>query len=64
MPVATEVTFYLWYVGLQFNLCILLNKIPFLVTQELFEGYYFCQAQSEEYFSWSHPREGHPTILR
>jgi N-carbamoylputrescine amidase len=35
-----------------------------ILIQELFEGYYFCQAQSEEYFSWSHPREGHPTILR
>ena len=35
-----------------------------VLIQELFEGYYFCQAQREEYFGRAHPREGHPTIGR
>eukprot|EP00249_Psilotum_nudum_P000784 c12904_g1_i1 orf=148-1284(+) len=35
-----------------------------VLIQELFEGYYFCQAQREDYFQRAHPREGHPTILR
>lgn len=32
--------------------------------QELFEGYYFCQAQKEDYFHRAKPRKEHPTILR
>lgn len=32
--------------------------------QELFEGYYFCQAQREDFFQRAKPYEGHPTILR
>ncbi|KAF5954862.1 hypothetical protein HYC85_007718 [Camellia sinensis] len=32
--------------------------------QELFEGYYFCQAQREDFFQRAKPHEGHPTILR
>jgi N-carbamoylputrescine amidase len=35
-----------------------------VLIQELFEGYYFCQAQREDFFARSHPREGHPTIQR
>lgn len=35
-----------------------------VLIQELFEGYYFCQAQREDFFSRAKPREGHPTILR
>ncbi|MCO5582340.1 hypothetical protein L7F22_036234 [Adiantum nelumboides] len=32
--------------------------------KELFEGYYFCQAQRGDYFSRAKPRMGHPTIVR
>lgn len=32
--------------------------------QELFEGYYFCQAQREDFFRRAKPYEGHPTIQR
>jgi len=35
-----------------------------ILIQELFEGYYFCQAQREDYFQRAKPRKGHPTILR
>ncbi|KAH9314294.1 hypothetical protein KI387_022921, partial [Taxus chinensis] len=35
-----------------------------ILIQELFEGYYFCQAQREHYFARAKPRKGHPTILR
>lgn len=35
-----------------------------VLIQELFEGYYFCQAQREDYFARSHPRAGNPTIER
>ncbi|KAF6165894.1 hypothetical protein GIB67_012791 [Kingdonia uniflora] len=31
---------------------------------ELFEGYYFCQAQREDYIQRAKPYKGHPTILR
>lgn len=32
--------------------------------QELFEGYYFCQAQREDFFQRAKPYKNHPTILR
>lgn len=32
--------------------------------QELFEGYYFCQAQREDFFQRAKPYKEHPTILR
>lgn len=35
-----------------------------VLIQELFEGYYFCQAQRGDYFARAKPRKGHPTILR
>ncbi|KAL2652724.1 hypothetical protein R1flu_020852 [Riccia fluitans] len=35
-----------------------------VLIQELFEGYYFCQAQREDFFKRAGPREGHPTIQR
>ncbi|BBM96754.1 N-carbamoylputrescine amidase [Marchantia polymorpha subsp. ruderalis] len=35
-----------------------------ILIQELFEGYYFCQAQREDFFKRAQPREGHPTIQR
>lgn len=35
-----------------------------ILIQELFEGYYFCQAQRGDYFARAKPRKGHPTILR
>ncbi|KZV17978.1 N-carbamoylputrescine amidase [Dorcoceras hygrometricum] len=35
-----------------------------ILIQELFEGYYFCQAQREDFFQRSKPYKGHPTILR
>lgn len=35
-----------------------------LHLQELFEGYYFCQAQKEDFFHRAKPRKEHPTILR
>ncbi|KAL2652726.1 hypothetical protein R1flu_020854 [Riccia fluitans] len=35
-----------------------------VLIQELFEGYYFCQAQREDFFKRARPREGHPTIER
>ena len=31
--------------------------------QELFEGYYFCQSQREDFFQRAKPYKGHPTIL-
>lgn len=35
-----------------------------VLIQELFEGFYFCQAQREDFFKRAKPYEGHPTILR
>ncbi|XP_031503615.1 N-carbamoylputrescine amidase [Nymphaea colorata] len=35
-----------------------------VLIQELFEGYYFCQAQKKEYFGRAKPYDGHPTIQR
>lgn len=35
-----------------------------ILPPELFEGPYFCKTQSEEFFSWAHPIEGHPTISK
>lgn len=35
-----------------------------ILIQELFEGYYFCQAQREDFFLLSKPYKGHPTIQR
>ncbi|KAF2321612.1 hypothetical protein GH714_000636 [Hevea brasiliensis] len=34
-----------------------------ILIQELFEGYYFCQAQREDFFQRAKPYEGHPTIF-
>lgn len=34
-----------------------------ILPSELFEGPYFCKVESDEYFSWAKPFEGHPTIL-
>lgn len=35
-----------------------------ILPPELFEGPYFCKTQSEEFFSWAHPLEGHPTVSK
>ncbi|KAG1331699.1 N-carbamoylputrescine amidase [Cocos nucifera] len=35
-----------------------------ILIQELFEGYYFCQAQRADFFQRAKPYKGHPTILR
>ncbi|KAJ1408463.1 Carbon-nitrogen hydrolase [Sesbania bispinosa] len=35
-----------------------------VLIQELFEGYYFCQAQREDFFQRAKPYKGHPTIMR
>uniref|UniRef100_A0A2N9INN0 CN hydrolase domain-containing protein n=1 Tax=Fagus sylvatica TaxID=28930 RepID=A0A2N9INN0_FAGSY len=35
-----------------------------ILIQELFEGYYFCQAQKEDFFQRAKPYNSHPTILR
>ncbi|XP_024017013.1 N-carbamoylputrescine amidase [Morus notabilis] len=35
-----------------------------ILIQELFEGYYFCQAQREDFFHRAKPYKDHPTILR
>ncbi|PKA48502.1 N-carbamoylputrescine amidase [Apostasia shenzhenica] len=35
-----------------------------ILIQELFEGYYFCQAQREDFFKRAKPYKGHPTITR
>ncbi|XP_072979595.1 N-carbamoylputrescine amidase [Typha angustifolia] len=35
-----------------------------VLIQELFEGYYFCQAQREDFFRRARPYKGNPTILR
>ncbi|CAI9781424.1 unnamed protein product [Fraxinus pennsylvanica] len=35
-----------------------------ILIQELFEGYYFCQAQREDFFQRAKPYKDHPTILR
>ncbi len=33
-----------------------------ILPPELFEGIYFCQKESDEYFAWAKPLENHPTI--
>ncbi len=33
-----------------------------ILLPELFENYYFCQVEREEYFSWAHPVENHPFL--
>ncbi|XP_042026736.1 N-carbamoylputrescine amidase-like isoform X1 [Salvia splendens] len=35
-----------------------------ILILELFEGYYFCQAQNEDFFHRAKPCKEHPTILR
>ncbi|XP_078435174.1 nitrilase-like protein 1 isoform X2 [Wolffia australiana] len=35
-----------------------------VLLQELFEGYYFCQAQREDFFRRASPYKDHPTIIR
>ncbi|XP_050883379.1 N-carbamoylputrescine amidase isoform X1 [Lathyrus oleraceus] len=35
-----------------------------ILIQELFEGYYFCQAQREDFFQRAKPYKDHPTIIR
>ncbi|XP_004291590.1 PREDICTED: N-carbamoylputrescine amidase [Fragaria vesca subsp. vesca] len=35
-----------------------------ILIQELFEGYYFCQAQREDFIQRAKPCSNHPTILR
>ncbi|XVE59589.1 hypothetical protein DITRI_Ditri05aG0057900 [Diplodiscus trichospermus] len=35
-----------------------------ILIQELFEGYYFCQAQREDFFQRAKPYKDHPTIRR
>jgi N-carbamoylputrescine amidase len=35
-----------------------------ILLPELFQNYYFCQLEREEYFSWAHPLEGHPFLAR
>ncbi|CAK9177657.1 unnamed protein product [Ilex paraguariensis] len=43
------------------------SKLSFILVsslQELFEGYYFCQAQREDFFQRAKPYKDHPTILR
>ncbi|KAL2922791.1 N-carbamoylputrescine amidase [Bienertia sinuspersici] len=35
-----------------------------ILIQELFEGYYFCQAQREDFFQRAKPYKGHPIIVR
>ncbi|TYI89380.1 hypothetical protein E1A91_D03G052400v1 [Gossypium mustelinum] len=34
-----------------------------ILIQELFEGYYFCQPQREDFFRRAKPYNDHPTIL-
>lgn len=33
-----------------------------ILPSELFEGYYFCREEKDEFFAWARPLEGHPTI--
>ncbi|KAA3455477.1 N-carbamoylputrescine amidase [Gossypium australe] len=35
-----------------------------ILIQELFEGYYFCQAQREDFFQRAKPYNDHPTVKR
>ncbi|XVF05146.1 hypothetical protein REPUB_Repub05bG0146600 [Reevesia pubescens] len=35
-----------------------------ILIQELFEGYYFSQAQREDFFQRAKPHKNHPTIQR
>lgn len=50
-----------WWASLPW---VVLHTLWKFLSQELFEGYYFCQAQREDFFARAHPREGHPTIQR
>ncbi|KAJ0989240.1 hypothetical protein J5N97_007596 [Dioscorea zingiberensis] len=38
--------------------------VSIILIQELFEGFYFCQAQSGDFFNHTKPYKGHPTISR
>jgi N-carbamoylputrescine amidase len=33
-----------------------------ILPSELFEGYYFCREEKDEFFAWAKPFENHPTI--
>jgi N-carbamoylputrescine amidase len=35
-----------------------------ILPPELFEGYYFCRHEKDEFFSWAKPVEGHPTLAK
>jgi len=35
-----------------------------VLPPELFEGPYFCREESDAYFAWARPAEGHPTVHR
>jgi N-carbamoylputrescine amidase len=35
-----------------------------ILAPELFEGPYFCKEEKEEFFDWSKPVSGHPTLAR
>ena len=35
-----------------------------ILPPELFEGPYFCSKESDEFFAWARPVEGHPTLAR
>jgi len=35
-----------------------------ILPPELFEGPYFCSKESDEFFAWARPAEGHPTLAR
>jgi N-carbamoylputrescine amidase len=35
-----------------------------ILPPELFDGPYFCREEKDEFFSWAHPLEGHPTVGR
>lgn len=38
------------------------NGAQIILPSELFEGYYFCREERDNYFEWAHPVENHPTI--
>lgn len=38
------------------------KKAQIVLLPELFENYYFCQLEREEFFSLAHPVEGHPFL--
>ena len=33
-----------------------------ILPSELFEGYYFCREEKDEFFAWARPLVGHPTV--